>query len=188
MDRWSMENFLSLQEYITFVEDEDSKRLVCDVMRRFATHVTPRLSLLRRGILHNDIARTNLLLETKDKSFKISGLIDFGDIRYSCLLFELVNTVASFINKDDVLVDSGHLIAGYQAAFSLPEMEFELLYDSVSARLCHIYLITSKEVRQNPENEHLVKTLMHYATNMKAWLKNSKDEAMKYWREVGLSS
>ena len=182
-----MEKFLSLQEYITFVEDEDSKRLVREVMRSYATHVTPRLSLLRRGILHNDVSRTNLLLETKDNSFKISGLIDFGDMRYSCLLFELVNTVASFIGKNDVLVDSGHLIAGYQAAFPLLGMEFELLYDSVSARLCQIYLITSKEVKQNPENEHLRKTLMHYANNMKAWLRNSKHDAMKYWRDVGLT-
>ena len=182
-----MENLLSLEEeYITFVEDEGNKRLVREVLGKYAAHVTPKLPLLRRGILHSDVTRPNLLLETKDESCKISGLVDFGDIRVSCLLFELANTVASFININDVLVDSGHLIAGYQAAFPLPGTEFELLYDSVSARLCQIYLITSKEVRQNPENEYLGNALMNYFTNMKAWLKNPKDEAMKYWRNLAL--
>lgn len=184
LDRWSVENFLCLEEYITSVKGEENRRLACEVLGRFATHVTPNLWLLRRGIIHFDISRTNLLIETRDDSFKVSGVIDFVDMRHSCLLFELACTLASFIDKDDVLVGSGHLVAGYQAAFPLPDIEFELLYDIVLTRLCQVFLITSKQESQNPENEYLSKTLVEYLGNLKAWLKNSKEEVVKYWRRI----
>ena len=184
LDRWSVENFLCLEEYITSVKGEENRRLACEVLGRFATHVTPNLWLLRRGIIHFDISRTNLLIETRDDSFKVAGVIDFVDMRHSCLLFELACTLASFIDKDDVLVGSGHLVAGYQAAFPLPDIEFELLYDIVLTRLCQVFLITSKQESQNPENEYLSKTLVEYLGNLKAWLKNSKEEVVKYWRRI----
>lgn len=181
-----MENFLSLEEYIAFVKGEENKNLAREVLGRFATHVTPKFSLLRRGIVHSDVTGTNLLIDINDSSFKISGLIDFCDVRHSWLLFEIATTVASFIEEDDVLTSSGHLIAGYQSVFPLPGLEFELLYDFVSARLCQVLLITYKEAANNPENEYLNVTVKVYFANFKAWLKNSKDEVVKHWRKIGL--
>lgn len=184
--RWNLESFPSLQEYISVIEDEESKRLIRDVMARFTTHVSPKISFLRRGILHNDVSRTNLLIDEKDGNFKISGLIDFGDMCCSYLLFELAITVASFMNENDVLTDSGYIIAGYQAVFPLPGMEFELLCDSISARLSQVYIITAKEERENAQNKYLTKTLADFGVRMKGWLKYSKEEVMNYWRSIGL--
>ena len=188
MDRWDTGNFLWVEEYISFVKDEEIQSLIHKVLGRFKTHVSPKLPLLRRGILHNDITQTNLLINTSEGTFKISGVIDFCDVRHSCLLFEIAITVASFINTDDVLAGTGHLIAGYQAVFPLPDLEFELLYDIVSTRLCQVFVITSKEERDNLDNEYLRYTLEAYLSNIKAWLKHSRDEVMKYWRKIGLNS
>lgn len=179
-----MENFLSLESYVTSVEGEENKRLVREVLGRYATHVTPKFSLLRRGPIHNDVNKENLLISSNNGEIKISGLVDFGDIRHSCLLFELANNIASFINEDDVLEVSGYIIAGYQSVFPLPGLEFDLLYDVVSARLSQVFLITSSHEKEYPNNEYLRKLLVDYLTKLKAWLSNSKDEAMAFWRKV----
>ena len=179
-----MENFLSLGSYVTSVEGEQNKSLVREVLSTYATHVTPKVSLFRRGPIHNDVNKDNLLINTSSDGFKISGLVDFGDIRHSCLLFELANNIASFINEDDVLVVSGYIIAGYQSVFPLPGPEFDVLYDVVSARLCQVFLITSKHEKECPSNEYLRKLLVDYLTKLKAWLSYSKDEAMAFWRKI----
>lgn len=146
--------------------------------------MTPKISLLRLGTIHNDVTETNLLIDRTNGEFRISGLIDFGDMRYSCLLFELATAIASFTNEDDVLESSGYLIAGYQAVFPLPGLEFELLYEVVCARLCQVFLITSKQEKECPNNEYLRKLLMDYLAKLKAWLSNSRDEVMLFWRKV----
>lgn len=179
-----MENFLSLESYITSVDGEQNKSLVREVLGRYASHVTPKVSLLRRGPIHNDVNRENLLVIKSNREFKISGLLDFGDMRHSCLLFELANTIASFIDEDDVLGASGYIIAGYQSVFPLPVQEFDLLHDVVSARLCQVFLITSGHEKGSPRNDYLRKLLVDYLTKLKVWLTNSKDEAMTFWRKV----
>lgn len=179
-----MENFLSLESYVTSVEGEENKDLVREVLETYATHVAPKVSLLRRGTIHNDVNKENLLIDTSSDEFKISGLVDFGDIRHSCLLFELANNIAAFINEDDVLVASGYLLAGYQAVFPLPGLEFDLLYDVVSARLCQVFLITSNHEKECSNNEYLRKLLMDYFGKLKTWLSNCKDDVVAFWRKV----
>ena len=179
-----MENFLCLESYITSVDGEQNKSFVREVLGRYASHVTPKVSLLRRGPIHNDINKDNLFIIKSNREFKISGLVDFGDMRHSCLLFELANTIASFIDEDDVLGVSGYIIAGYQSVFPLPGQEFDLLYDLVSARLCQVFLITSGHEKECPSNDYLRKLLVDYLTKLKVWLSNSKDEAMTFWRKV----
>lgn len=179
-----MENFLSLESYVTSVEGEENKRLVREVLGRYATHVTPKLSLLRQGPIHNDVNKENLLISTRNGEFKISGLVDFGDIRHSCLLFEIANNIAAFIDEDDVLEVSGYIIAGYQSVFPIPGLEFELLYDVISARLCQVFLITSSHEKEYPNNEYLRKLLVDYLAKLKAWMSNSRDETIAFWRKV----
>ena len=148
--------------------------------------MTPKISLLRRGAIHNDVNKGNLLIDTSSGEFKISGLIDFGDMHFSCLLFELATNIAAFINDDDVLAVSGYLIAGYQAVFPLPGLEFELLHEAVSARLCQVFLIASRQAKERTENELLTKVLVDFLAKLKAWLSISRDEAMEFWRKVEL--
>ena len=179
-----MENFLSLESYITSVEGEENKDLVREVLDTFASQVTPKLSLLRWGIVHNDVNKDNLLIDMSSDKFRISGLVDFGDIRHSCLLFELANSMAAFINEDDLLLVSGYLLAGYQAVYPLPGLEFDLLYDAVSARLCQVFVITSSHEKECVNNEYLKKLLTDYLGKFKAWLSNSKADVVAFWRKV----
>lgn len=186
LDRWSMENFLSLESYVPSVEGEENKVLVREVLDRFARQVAPKLSLLRRGVIHNDVNKENLLIDMSSDKFQISGLVDFGDIRHSCLLFELANSIAAFINEDDVLFVSGYLLAGYQAVYPLPGLEFDMLYDIVSAQLCQVFLITSNHEKECMNNEYLRKLLKDYLGKFKAWLSNSREDVVVFWRKVEL--
>ena len=182
-----MENFLSLEAYVPSVEGEENKVIAREVLGRFARQVAPKLPLLRRGVIHNDVNKDNLLIDTSSDQFKISGLVDFGDMRHSCLLFELANSIAAFINDDDdVLLVSGYLLAGYQAVYPLPGLEFDLLYDTVSARLCQVFLITSNHEKECLNNEYLRKLLKDYLNKFKAWLSNSREDVVVFWRKVEL--
>jgi len=96
----------------------------------------------------------------------------------------LANNIAAFINEDDVLLVSGYLLAGYQAVYPLPGLELDLLYDVVSARLCQVFLITSKHEKECVNNEYLRKLLTDYLGKIKAWLSNSKADVVAFWRKV----
>ena len=168
------------------MEGEENKSLVREVLDLFAKHVTPKFQFLRLGTLHNDVSDSNLLVDTSDGHFKITGLVDFGDMRYSFLLSELANTLASFLSEDHGLLDSGYILAGYQSIFPLPDLELDLLYYFVAARLCQVFLITSDHIAttENPKNEYLEKLLVEYRAHLKVWCAYSKDDVEEAWRGV----
>lgn len=54
---------------------------------------------------------------------------------------------ASFMDENNVIMNSGHLIAEYRATFPLTTTEFELLYEMISETLCQLYFMISKEAQ-----------------------------------------
>lgn len=63
-------------------------------------------------------------------SYKISGILDFGDINSNCYVFEIAIAICYMMiecKSMNMLDAPGHVLAGYNRIRSIPEQEFAIL-------------------------------------------------------------
>ena len=68
--------------------------------------------------------------EPYGESWDIAAVLDFGDMQYSCYLFELAICICYMMllaADADPLGAGGHVIAGYSTVRSLPDVELSIL-------------------------------------------------------------
>lgn len=78
--------------------EAEVKEEVRKVLKEFKMFL-PKIRQLPFQLIHNDICKSNLLVEDRGGDHRLCGLIDFGDLDYSYSLVELA-TVAGEINVD----------------------------------------------------------------------------------------
>ena len=82
-------------------------------------------------MIHGDINEQNIIVKEDDnKVYHISGLIDFGDVQYSCSVFEIAIAIM-YVMIEVQTMDSndagGHVLAGYLKHRNLTSLEWEIL-------------------------------------------------------------
>jgi 4-aminobutyrate aminotransferase-like enzyme len=117
------------------------------VLDRFDAHVAPVLGGLRAQVVHNDMGRTNVLV---DEHGAVSGIIDFGDMTHTALVCDLAVAMAEVLNgRANALRAAPAMIAGYRSVTPLEPDEAAVLADLVAARLAITAVILSKHVRDD---------------------------------------
>ena len=130
------------------------RRLVETALERTAPAL-PRLTGLRCQVIHNDGNEDNLLSNRSERSWQVSGLIDFGDMLHAPLVCEpaIAAAYAAF-GKPDPLAAAADVAAGYQAVCPLTELEIALLYDLMLIRLAASLAIAAERRVQSPGNAY----------------------------------
>ena len=168
------------------VSDQNRTKLVREVCESFKKEVEPKLHLFPKQTIHADLSHTNIIV-TPDGRF---GFIDFGDMNYSCRIFDLAIALMYILNNADDLSCgntrmAGHFFAGYYSVNPLTEEEVELLHVLVSARFCVSLVIgayTNKYL--DPGNdEYLLQSARNGWKNLEAFWKLPK-EVLKTWLEM----
>jgi 4-aminobutyrate aminotransferase-like enzyme/Ser/Thr protein kinase RdoA (MazF antagonist) len=125
------------------------------VERLFAPYesfVVPRLGGLPAGLLHNDANDYNLLVTEG----RVSGLLDFGDLRHGPRVCELAIGIAyAIMDKPDPLSAAAQVVAGYHQGAPLTEAELEVLYPLICARLCVSVTNAALQRQAEPDNAYL---------------------------------
>ena len=139
------------------VVGDESRQLVLDVARRLEDVVGPRLAALPRGLIHHDANDNNVLVELDEKgAAQVTGLIDFGDMAYSCRVFEpAVAAAYAGFGSDEPLRAAADVVAGYHGANPLSEDELELLFDLIRGRLAVTVCMAAYQRALEPDNEYL---------------------------------
>ncbi|MCP4150782.1 MAG: aminotransferase class III-fold pyridoxal phosphate-dependent enzyme [bacterium] len=151
---WDMKLFTDLEKECINIEDSEQRNLVEHFMTLFKTFVVPQLPNLRTSVIHNDANDYNVLV-TEDGS-RVAGIIDFGDVIESCLIFELAISAAYAVhNKEKPLETAVHMVTGYHKEFPLMGCEPDLLYFMIAARLCTSILGSAQQLKLEPDNEYL---------------------------------
>jgi hydroxylysine kinase len=124
---------------------------VVDCLERFAVDTRPRLSRLRRQLVHNDLSADNVFVAGDGTT--VAGIIDFGDV----LVTQLVNDVAIAMTSQldagaDPLGRAVDLLCGYHEVTPLRREEIELLYDLVRLRIATRLVISEWRALAHPEN------------------------------------
>ncbi|CAG9568459.1 unnamed protein product [Danaus chrysippus] len=96
-------------------------------------------------------------VRSSKSDYRISGILDFGDIQHSCVLFELsvCMTYAMLVSGPRA---GGVVLAGWSVTRRLTDQEYRLLKPLVSARLVQSLVLGAYTREQEPENKYVSST------------------------------
>ncbi len=154
---WDPKQTLDLRPAITGLAGEE-RDLVKRAFDRFELHVEPLLGALRASVIHCDANISNVLLTAEGS--EISGLIDFGDVVYTPTVCEIAIALASvMMDREDPLAVGCQVLRGYHAVFPLEQVDVDVLFDLVLARLAGGLVLFGRDLRRDPGNAHIEASL-----------------------------
>ncbi|XP_070534763.1 hydroxylysine kinase-like [Ptychodera flava] len=164
-NQWRIENIPDLSKYLPEVCDGVRRKLVSAVLQSFEDKVVPVYGQIRQGIIHCDYSPRNIIVQPSDVEtsgisgdiYAISGIIDFGDVKYSTYLYEIAISMASFVMEDATNKSfvAKTFLAGYETEFPLTEQEKSLLEICSLARLTQLAILSSLELKRQPTNKYV---------------------------------
>ena len=150
---WDLKNINVSRQLKHHISSASDRKLVDYFFLQWDQHVYPKMTQLRKSIIHNDANDWNVLF----KDDQVSGIIDFGDTAYTAIIFELAITLTyAMFGKDDPIASAIPVIEGYYAEFPLLEEELDLLYYLIAGRLCMGVCTTAKEKKLQPNNKYIL--------------------------------
>ncbi|XP_045762192.1 hydroxylysine kinase [Maniola jurtina] len=159
---WMLSKVPELDKFKCVIKDSEKSDLAEEVIEEFKYAVVPRYDELEKGVIHGDVNEMNVICELKPggskTDYRISGIIDFGDIQYSYYVFELAITMtyAMLITGDPR--SGGFVLAGYTVNRRLPDDEYRLLKTLISARLVQSLIIGAYTKEKDPNNSYVTST------------------------------
>ena len=156
LNGWDLRNFPDAKKYLYAVDDLNKIAMVTKVFEYFSEHIEPMIPSLRHRIIHGDCNEQNILLcGVQEGPYEVSGILDFGDCVYSCLVFNLailLTYIMLLMVDDDPLQYAAPVIQAYQEVLPLETCELQLLYYCVLVRICLSVLIGAHSYIQDPSN------------------------------------
>lgn len=133
---WDMDNFDKLPELLTYVEEPAPRALAHAVYAEYLAAVPPVLGELERQVIHGDFSPYNAIVNPDDPEF-VTGVIDFGDVVRTCVVFDVAVGMANLIGDDenDPWGSAVTFLGGYLRSRPLPPADVELLREIALGRL-----------------------------------------------------
>ena len=145
---WDLANGTRIiDEFSGFITDPDLRKLVLRVRWR----INPELE---RSVIHGDLNDYNVLVDPE--TMTVTGLIDFGDMVYSCTVGELaIATAYVILDKPNSIEAARDVLHGYASECGLIREEIRELWPLVFLRLGMSVCLAAYQLRQQPDNEYL---------------------------------
>ncbi|MEQ2284933.1 hypothetical protein AMECASPLE_026714 [Ameca splendens] len=152
---WSLSNILLLEGYMNVLDGDPLQKVIKSVIHQYKNSVIPKRSNFRECINHGDFNDLNVLVQPDDNNgYKISGVLDFGDMSSGYYVYELAITIMyMMIEHPDPIEVGGPVLAGWESVFPLNEDEKDCLYLLVVSRFCQSLVMARYSVTLHPENE-----------------------------------
>lgn len=118
----------NLEEFVNVVIDEEQRGMVENVIEQFKQKVLSHIDEFPQQMIHGDFNEQNILVsKNASGDFRVSGVIDYGDTQYSCLLFEISIALTYMMLVTGEIETGGFFLAGYKMVRLIPENEMNLL-------------------------------------------------------------
>ncbi|XP_024278598.1 hydroxylysine kinase isoform X1 [Oncorhynchus tshawytscha] len=152
---WSLSNIPLLEPYLHLMDGDPVQQVVKSVIQLYKTCVQPKLGSFRKCINHGDFNDHNILVQPDDSTaYKISGILDFGDMSSGYYVFELAITIMYMMIENPTPLDVARdVLAGWESVIPLNEAERDALYLLVLCRFCQSLVVARHTVVQHPENK-----------------------------------
>jgi Ser/Thr protein kinase RdoA (MazF antagonist) len=147
---FNVERLDRLRPLSIFVERDDERTAVEDLLTHLEVEVIGKLRRLRRQVIHNDLNGTNILTLPSAPD-KVAGIIDFGDIIDGALIVDLSVAIARQVGPKAPVECAIEMLAGYNQVTQLSDDEVAMLFDLICARLVMRGLIWSwRKAEEHP--------------------------------------
>ncbi len=157
--RWDLKRASTvIRDYSKHTTDSNKQKLVRYFLELFETLVLPPMDYLRVSVIHNDANDNNIVVSNPhDKDRRLFGILDFGDMIHSYTINELAITIAyAILEKPDPISVAQEITSGYHSVFPISELELELLFPLICARLATSVSISAYQKTLESDNEYLV--------------------------------
>lgn len=133
---WDLKNFAHMRPLLEFVNDRDDLSMATWLFDQFDRHVVPRIGTLQSQMIHGDFSPFNVVVNPSSADF-VTGIIDFGDVVRSPVVFELAVAVANQIGIDPRFPwnSARDILVGYRSVRPLADADARLLAIVGPARL-----------------------------------------------------
>ena len=178
---WDILQFDLNVKNIQFIKNAGDRRLVEYFHLQFEQEVRPLLPSLRYSIIHGDANDLNVLV----KNNTVTGIIDFGDSTYSILINELAVAIAyAILGKEDPIKWAKPIIKGYSKIIQISEIEVDILYYLIAARLSISLCHSAYGRKTNPENEYLTISEKPVLELLRKWITINPIKAANEFRKA----
>lgn len=151
---WDIKNALDMERFLEEIEDPGQRRIVEYFLHQFGTYAVPLFPKLRSGAIHGDLNYDNILVD--ERSGRITGIIDLGDLVHTHTVFELGIAIAYAVHgQPDPLETAARIVRSYHRQYPLTGPEVEILFHIICARQCQTLLMAGHRHRQEPGNQYL---------------------------------
>ncbi len=148
---WNTQYFNLNKKYINDIPIAKNRNTVHYFFQQYEENVVPVLLELRKSIIHNDANQLNVLVKNEE----VSGIIDFGDLAYTQLINELAIAIAyACQDKENPLEWSLIILKSYHNILPIKEIEIQVLYYLIAARLCISVCNAAHSKIINPNNKY----------------------------------
>jgi 4-aminobutyrate aminotransferase-like enzyme/Ser/Thr protein kinase RdoA (MazF antagonist) len=155
--KWDLACAGWVKDHLDCIEDESRRALIARVLHRYETAVIPQLPPLRKSVIHNDANDYNVIVnDAKSQARGVVSVIDFGDMLYTCTVFEVAIAAAyALLEKSNPLASAARVVAGYHQAYPLAENEIALLYDLICSRLMVSVVNSAQRKQLYPDDPYI---------------------------------
>ncbi|XP_075061334.1 hydroxylysine kinase-like [Mixophyes fleayi] len=193
---WNLSNTPLLRKYIYAVKEESLREKIEVVINQYKASVQQNLKTFRRCINHGDLNDYNILLQKTNLSdgctkelYKVSGILDFGDMSYGYYVFEVAITIMyMMIENPDPISVGGYVLAGFESIVPLTREEKNALFTLVCCRFAQSLVIARYSVLLCSENEeYLMITAKTGWKHLITLLDMGKEAVEKIWYKIARS-
>jgi len=153
---WELGNAFSSLEWVDYLPTVESQKHAYDLLGIFKQSLQQNSDNLRKSLIHGYLNPANLLIKNI-ASDEISGIIDFGELKYSCRIFYLaIACMYVGLRRENPLEEFSDVILGYNLVIPLTDIELKVLFPSICARVCVSTIISHKNSSQDLENKYIL--------------------------------
>jgi Ser/Thr protein kinase RdoA (MazF antagonist) len=149
---WDLKHFHRMRPLLDYVDEQHKRSLAEDIFDRFDQKVVPLLGSLTSQVVHGDFSPFNVLVDPERPDY-VAGIIDFGDVVRTPVIFDLSVTMANLLGTDpsSPWKHALNVMDGFLSIRPMPDQELEALIISAQARLLLRALITQWRASQLPQ-------------------------------------
>ncbi|TSK53811.1 Hydroxylysine kinase [Bagarius yarrelli] len=183
---WNLCSVPLIEDYLYVMDGEPMQLIIKEVLNQYQNQVVPKLPSFRKCVNHGDLNNMNTLVgQIGSSGYRISGILDFGDMSSGYFIFELaIVIVHMMMESPNPLEVGGPVIAGFERVFPLNADERDALYTLVLCRFSQALVYTRSAVLQQPENEeYLVYMVKNGIKLLQLLWEKGKEQVEKVWFE-----
>ncbi|XP_030556679.1 hydroxylysine kinase [Drosophila novamexicana] len=184
---WMLQSVPQLRDFLYALEDHQRRALCEEIIDAFESKVLSMLSTMELQIIHGDYNEQNIVVNAptadteRPDSYRVSGVIDFGDTSRSPLIFELGIAMSYMMLQAKDLASGGIFLAGYTSIQSISAADRDYLKYCVAARLAQSLIMGAYTHTLHPSNDYVLVTQAQGWLLLEQLWRESMDSIDELW-------